>query len=107
MNQVSASSGAARLELSFADLRFSSLLQREPPADPLDHATFNIEKIQQNIRSMKKVGEALGSASDTEDLRERLRQGRAVTNGLCKETTQVLRSPVAAQARPKQDKCAV
>ncbi len=87
---------------------FSLLLslrrQREPPADPLDHATFNIEKIQQNIRSMKKLGDALGSDKDTEDLRERLRQGRAVTNGLCKETTQVLRSPVAAQARPKQDK---
>ena len=53
---------------------------------------------------MKKLGESLGSSRDTEDLRERLRQGRAVTNGLCKETTQVLRSPVAAQSRPKQDK---
>lgn len=53
---------------------------------------------------MKKLGDSLGTDKDTEDLRERLRQGRAVTNGLCKETTQVLRSPVAAQARPKQDK---
>ncbi len=76
--------------------------QREPPADPLDHAQFNIEKITQNIRSMKKLGEQLGTSSDTEDLRERLRQGRAVTNGLCKEATQVLRSPVSAQLRVKK-----
>jgi hypothetical protein len=71
----------------------------------LDHAQFNIEKITQNIRSMKKLGEQLGSSGDTEELRERLRQGRAVTNGLCKEATQVLRSPVSAQLRAKQDKC--
>jgi hypothetical protein len=40
----------------------SRMNQREPPADPLEHAQFNIEKITQNIRSMKKLGEQLGGA---------------------------------------------
>ena len=53
---------------SLSSLSSFFLPQREPPADPLDHASFNIDKIQQNIRGMKKLGQDLGSARDTEEV---------------------------------------
>lgn len=51
---------------------------------------------------MRKLGEQLGTSNDTNELRERLREGRAVTNSLCKEAANLLRKP--SNQKPKQEK---
>jgi len=76
---------------------------RELPDDPLEAATVNIEKIQANIRQLKKLGADLGGRNDTQALRDRLQEGRRVTNVLCKETSGLLK-PVDRDLRAKQDK---
>jgi len=77
---------------------------RELPDDPLEAATVNIEKIQANIRQLKKLGGDLGGRNDTQTLRDRLQEGRRVTNVLCKETTGLLKEPVDRDLKAKQDK---
>ncbi len=53
---------------------------------------------------MKKLGEQLGSRTDTQDLRDRIQEGRRVTNAVCKDTTNMLRTPADRDMRAKQDK---
>ena len=40
---------------------------------------------------MKKLADQIGGSSDTAELRQRLQDGRSVTQGLCKETTNLLK----------------
>ena len=76
---------------------------------------------------LQKLANELGGRNDTQELRERMQEGRRVTNSLCKETSNLLRvcvclvflfwlfcfgyslcwclqSPVDRSERPKQDK---
>lgn len=53
---------------------------------------------------MKKLGADIGTSRDTNNLRERLAEGRRVTNVLIKETTNLLKQPVDSGFRAKQDK---
>lgn len=51
----------------------------------------NIQKISQNVHSMKKMANLMGSAQDTQDMRDQLHQIQHYTNNLAADTAASLR----------------
>merc|ERR1711991_273884 len=73
--------------------------RRSVGGNPLDQATQNIEAIQSYVRHMKKLAQNFGTDEDTQELRDRMHEGRRTTARLAKETTNLLKTPASDKGR--------